>query len=101
MSVRSGDLVPGLAVGPVAESIGESRDDRLVDVGEEDDGFRGDASRASACRGDPQPVGVGARLGAEFIAALGGESGRLRQADRLADFAGLAPQPHRACTGHQ
>lgn len=38
--------------------------------------------------------GMGARLGAEFIAATGGDMDAFGSADRLAGFAGLAPQPH-------
>ncbi|GGV55353.1 hypothetical protein GCM10010245_87710 [Streptomyces spectabilis] len=37
--------------------------------------------------------GMGARLGAEFIAATGGDMDAFGSADRLAGFAGLAPQP--------
>lgn len=37
--------------------------------------------------------GMGARLGAEFIAATGGDLDAFGSADRLAGFAGLAPQP--------
>ncbi|MFH7341224.1 IS110 family transposase [Streptomyces sp. KHY 26] len=37
--------------------------------------------------------GMGARLGAEFIAATGGDMNAFGSADRLAGFAGLAPQP--------
>ncbi|EFF90869.1 transposase, undefined [Streptomyces sp. e14] len=37
--------------------------------------------------------GMGARLGAEFIAATGGDMNAFGSADRLASFAGLAPQP--------
>jgi transposase len=37
--------------------------------------------------------GMGTRLGAEFIAATGGDMGAFSSADRLAGFAGLAPQP--------
>ncbi|MGW0086566.1 IS110 family transposase [Streptomyces sp. NPDC003393] len=37
--------------------------------------------------------GMGARLGAEFIAATGGDMDAFDSADRLAGFAGLAPQP--------
>jgi transposase len=36
---------------------------------------------------------MGTRLGAEFIAATGGDMGAFSSADRLAGFAGLAPQP--------
>ncbi len=37
--------------------------------------------------------GMGARLGAEFLAATGGDTDAFGSADRLAGFAGLAPQP--------
>ncbi|RFC78152.1 IS110 family transposase [Streptomyces sp. AcE210] len=37
--------------------------------------------------------GMGTRLGAEFIAATGGDMDAFGSADRLAGFAGLAPQP--------
>ncbi|MFI1294015.1 IS110 family transposase [Streptomyces sp. NPDC020792] len=37
--------------------------------------------------------GMGARLGAEFIAATGGDMDAFGSVDRLASFAGLAPQP--------
>ncbi|MET9833518.1 IS110 family transposase [Streptomyces sp. NPDC006385] len=37
--------------------------------------------------------GMGAKLGAEFIAATGGDMDAFGSADRLAGFAGLAPQP--------
>ncbi|MGV9851479.1 IS110 family transposase [Streptomyces sp. NPDC003442] len=37
--------------------------------------------------------GMGPRLGAEFIAATGGDLATFGSADRLAGFAGLAPQP--------
>lgn len=37
--------------------------------------------------------GMGPRLGAEFIAATGGEMDAFGTADRLAGFAGLAPRP--------
>ncbi|MCW8103669.1 IS110 family RNA-guided transposase [Streptomyces tauricus] len=37
--------------------------------------------------------GMGPRLGAEFIAATGGDMDAFGSADRLAGFAGLAPQP--------
>ncbi|MER6091831.1 IS110 family transposase [Streptomyces bluensis] len=37
--------------------------------------------------------GMGPRLGAEFIAATGGDLETFGSADRLAGFAGLAPQP--------
>ncbi|CAM4391058.1 IS110 family transposase [Nocardiopsis rhodophaea] len=37
--------------------------------------------------------GMGARLGAEFLAATGGDMDAFGSADRLAGFAGLAPQP--------
>ncbi|GAB7036060.1 IS110 family transposase [Streptomyces sp. NPDC021749] len=37
--------------------------------------------------------GMGARLGAEFIAATGGDMNAFGSANRLAGFAGLAPQP--------
>lgn len=37
--------------------------------------------------------GFGQRLGAEFIAATGGDVAALGSADRLAAFAGLAPAP--------
>ncbi|MFK8843754.1 IS110 family transposase [Streptomyces sp. Ac-502] len=37
--------------------------------------------------------GMGPRLGAEFIAATGGDMASFGTADRLAGFAGLAPQP--------
>lgn len=37
--------------------------------------------------------GMGARLGAEFIAATGGDLDAFGNADRLVGFAGLAPQP--------
>lgn len=37
--------------------------------------------------------GFGPRLGAEFIAATGGDVAALGSADRLAAFAGLAPAP--------
>ena len=37
--------------------------------------------------------GIGARLGAEFLAATGGDMDAFGSADRLAGFAGLAPQP--------
>ncbi|QOV40967.1 IS110 family transposase [Streptomyces ferrugineus] len=37
--------------------------------------------------------GMGPRLGAEFIAATGGDLGVFGSSDRLAGFAGLAPQP--------
>lgn len=37
--------------------------------------------------------GMGARLGAEFIAATGGDMQAFGSADHLAGFAGLAPQP--------
>ncbi|MFF8096233.1 IS110 family transposase [Streptomyces sp. NPDC016675] len=37
--------------------------------------------------------GMGTRLGAEFIAATGGNMGAFSSADRLAGFAALAPQP--------
>ncbi len=36
---------------------------------------------------------MGPRLGAEFIAATGGEMDAFGTADRLASFAGLAPDP--------
>ncbi|MDF3294429.1 IS110 family transposase [Streptomyces sp. RB6PN23] len=37
--------------------------------------------------------GMGAKLGAEFIAATGGDMDAFGSADRLAGFAGLAPRP--------
>ncbi|MFE6366077.1 IS110 family transposase [Streptomyces sp. NPDC057806] len=37
--------------------------------------------------------GMGARLGAEFLAATGGDMDAFGSADRLAGFAGLAPRP--------
>ncbi|MFF9573394.1 IS110 family transposase [Streptomyces sp. NPDC014685] len=37
--------------------------------------------------------GMGPKLGAEFIAATGGDMDAFGSADRLADFAGLAPRP--------
>lgn len=37
--------------------------------------------------------GMGTKLGAEFIAATGGDMDAFGSADRLADFAGLAPRP--------
>jgi transposase len=37
--------------------------------------------------------GMGPKLGAEFIAATGGDMGAFGGADRLAGFAGLAPRP--------
>ncbi|KOG89295.1 IS110 family RNA-guided transposase [Streptomyces varsoviensis] len=37
--------------------------------------------------------GMGAKLGAEFIAATGGDMDTFGSADRLAGFAGLAPRP--------
>jgi transposase len=36
--------------------------------------------------------GMGPKLGAEFIAATGGDMDAFGSADRLAGFAGLAPQ---------
>ncbi|GAB2960432.1 hypothetical protein GCM10017788_59880 [Amycolatopsis acidiphila] len=38
--------------------------------------------------------GVGTLLGAEFLAATGGDMSFFATADRLAGFAGLAPTPH-------
>lgn len=38
--------------------------------------------------------GMGPKLGAEFIAATGGDMDAFGSADRLAGFAGLAPRPH-------
>ncbi len=40
--------------------------------------------------------GMGAKLGAEFIAATGGDMDAFGSADRLAGFAGLAPRPRDA-----
>lgn len=40
--------------------------------------------------------GMGPKLGAEFIAATGGDMDAFGSADRLAGFAGLAPRPHDA-----
>lgn len=37
--------------------------------------------------------GMGPRLGAEFIAATGGDMDAFGSADRLAGFTGLAPRP--------
>lgn len=37
--------------------------------------------------------GMGPKLGAEFLAATGGDMDAFGTADRLAGFAGLAPQP--------
>ncbi|MFD9286376.1 IS110 family transposase [Streptomyces mirabilis] len=38
--------------------------------------------------------GIGPLLGAEFLAATGGDMGLFGSADRLATYAGLAPTPH-------
>ncbi len=37
---------------------------------------------------------MGAKLGAEFLAATGGDMDAFGSPDRLASFAGLAPRPH-------
>ncbi|GAA4859569.1 hypothetical protein GCM10025787_50360 [Saccharopolyspora rosea] len=53
--------------------------------------WTGSSSRNSAST--TSMPGFGQRLGAEFIAATGGDVAALGSADRLAAFAGLAPAP--------